>query len=332
MRIIDRIRAIFSGANDERLFAVPTTETLAFIPSSSPPEDDHWKIESPLAIHALGELVNSGVAFEQEGGFQIAWGDLYSLLNSRDRSDSLVCLGIPPIGKLRPRLKSSNSLDDPDFEIAIEGWLDGDSRTTALKLGAVARAGGKLQLLSYASYNLTKAVNDFWRQTERTADSNRLHWGRIRTLAIRADAGLDQFLVDTVVLTPEKLQIKLVNTDVGGAGVVEVQPWFAGAPDVWLSQFDRASKVRDRYQFVTERGLIEVLITPQVKTVLSAIKAMPGRRAAGVAAERFLQNPFSALGPDAASVLDEEQFDSARHEAGIEFERFVARVDMRSEE
>ena len=328
MSIRDRIRSIFAGDTAERLYAIPANDALIFAPAQHAPEDEHWQIDSPLAIHALNELVCSGRAIEDEGQFRIPWDDLYVVLADQDQASAMASLAIPLLGELRPRLRSANALDDPEFEIAIDGWLDGTRRTNAMKLGAVARSEGRLQLLSIDAYALTKAVDEFWRHPQRTAASNRFHWGRIRTLAVRANAGLDQFLADTVVLTPEKLLIRLADTDVAGSGVVEIQPWFAGAPETWLSCFDRAARVKDLYHIVTDQGLVEVVISPPVKSVLSAIKAMPGRRAAGAAAERFLHNPFAALGPDAVDVLDEGQFDDARREAGIEFERFVARVLM----
>lgn len=328
MSIIDRIRTILSGGTAEHLYAIPVHDALIFTPAQQTPEDEHWQIDSPLAIHALNELICSGRAIEDEGQFRIPWDDLYVVLDDEDQAAAIASLAIPPLGDLRPRLRSANSLDDPEFEIAIDGWLDGTRRTSAMKLGAIARSEDRLQLLSKDAYALTKAVDEFWRHPQRTAASNRFHWGRIRTLAVRANAGLDRFLADTVVLTPEKLLIRLVDTDVAGSGVVEIQPWFAGAPETWLSCFDGSARVKDMYHIVTDQGLVEVVVSPSVGSVLSAIKAMPGRRAAGAAAERFLHNPFAALGPDAVEVLDEGQFDDARREAGIDFERFVARVLM----
>jgi phage host-nuclease inhibitor protein Gam len=332
MNILDRIREVFTGVASERLFATPTEDSLFFVLSATTPDDEHWEVGSPLAVHVLNELAISELAIEQGDGFHIRWDNLYAALNETERGATLTALGLPTIGHLRPRLRSANSLDDSDFEIAIEGWLNAEGRTDASKVGAIARTDKGLELMPHASYELTQGVSEFWKHPIRTAESNRFHWGRIRTLAVRANAGLDQFLADTIVLTPDKLQIKLLDADIAGSSVVEVQPWFAGAPDTWLDHFDRSTTVKDRYQIVTEQGLVEVLIAPQVKSVLSAIKAMPGRRMAGAAAERFIHNPFAALGPDAIEVLDEAQFDRARHEAGIDFERFVARIHMSGDE
>ena len=68
------------------------------------------------------------------------------------------------------------------------------------------------------------------------------------------------------------------------------------------------------------------MLAPEVRTVLREIRRMPGRRIAGDRAEAFLRNPFAALGPDATKVIDPEQFEKARDDAGVSFARFTARV------
>ena len=110
----------------------------------------------------------------------------------------------------------------------------------------------------------------------------------MRELAIEVGAKLDQFLYSNVIVTPEKLVIELERNSPGGVGVVQVEPWFSGAPDNWLEHFDTHSKVEDIYQIPTSDGIVQVIITPKVKVVLQAIKQMPGRRVAGSLGERFV--------------------------------------------
>jgi hypothetical protein len=64
------------------------------------------------------------------------------------------------------------------------------------------------------------------------------------------------------------------------------------------------------------------MVTPQVRTVLQEIKRLPGRRVAGSRAEAFLLNPYATLGADAVAVIEEDQFEKAREDAGIHYERF----------
>jgi hypothetical protein len=328
MSILDRVLASFSKGASERLYGVPSPEALRFELRNKAPEDEHWEVSSPLAVHTLRELEAAGLADVEGDGFSLGWNSLYAALVDEDRTSLVGVLAIPDMGSLRPRLRSANALSDADFEVAIDGWLNDAGQVEATKLGAVARTKAGLELLPRVTFDLANAIDAFWSEQPRTSDSNRTHWGRIRALAAEARAGLDQFLAHTIVLTPEKLQIRLLETDVAELGVVEVQPWFVGAPENWLATFDIWSNVRDRYELTTGEGLVEVQITPKVKTILQAIKRMPGRRTSGVAAERFLHNPYAALGPDAVAVIDEEQFNEARREAGVDFERFSARVSM----
>jgi EH_Signature domain/SNF2-related domain len=163
-------------------------------------------------------------------------------------------------------------------------------------------------------------------QNHCTADAHRRGWGEIRRLALAARAQLDTFLFQTVVLTPERLDIRLAKTEIGDSKVIEIIPGFSSEPDRWLQTFDTLQHVPDRYDIPTSDGIVQVLIIPEVKTVLEQIKRMPGRRVAGSRAEAFVTNPFAALGEDAAHTIDADQFERARAQAGLLFERFTAHV------
>ena len=163
-------------------------------------------------------------------------------------------------------------------------------------------------------------------ESARNAEAHRRAWSEIRRLALTANARLDDFLLRTVVLTPERLTIGLTKRDIGGTKVIEVVPGFDGAPEEWLKAFDKFNEVPARYDIPTSDGIFQVLIIPEVKTVLQQIKRMPGRRVAGSRAEAFITNPFAALGEDAGHVIDPDQFERAREDAGLLFERFSAHV------
>jgi hypothetical protein len=153
---------------------------------------------------------------------------------------------------------------------------------------------------------------------------HRQAWGRIRKLAFEAGARLDDFLYRSVVLTPEKLHIGLRRSEaVKDDQVIEIEPGFEGAPAGWLEAFDRAGGVKDRYDVVTPEGIVQVLVTPKVRTVLQEVKRLPGRRVAGTRAQAFLLNPFATLGADAVDVIEEAQFEKAREDAGLDYERFT---------
>jgi hypothetical protein len=66
-------------------------------------------------------------------------------------------------------------------------------------------------LLPQPVWQLVRRVSAFTMrdQNHRTADAHRRAWGEIRRLALAAKAQMDAFLFQTVVLTPERLDIRL---------------------------------------------------------------------------------------------------------------------------
>ncbi len=334
MSIIDRWRDVSNQTDNRlRLWVLYGRDTARYRRAVSLPDDEAIEIQNPLAGHYLDELALEGRVQQSGETYNLPWDVIYQLLANKEQAEGISVLELPPHGDLKPALRSENTLDDDDFAIAIDGWFTNGELLGSVELtGPVAHEGPRRTLLRQEVFALVRAVQEFYADTERKSQSNRRHWGRIRHLAMLAGARMDQFLHDTIVVTPEKLHIRLAKTDVGGTGVVEVQPWFAGAPANWLSRFDGRRDVPERYTIVCEDQLIEVILTAPVRSVLRAIKKMPGRRVAGGFAEKFLSNPYATLGEDADHVIDEDQFDEARSEAGIVFQRFTAHWRLQDNE
>lgn len=284
-------------------------------------------IEDNLLEGYLTQLTDDGLAGQAEDGFLLDWDSLYAALELPDYVPLREILRLPPFTETRPALRSSHSLTDRDFAIALDGWHTDDGHEFRGGFtGPVMAAGPAEALMRPAQWELLKAVVMFSRrgEEERTDVANRQGWARIRKLAREADARLDDFLYRSVVLSPEKLHIGLRRSvDVSDDHVVEIVPGFDGAPPDWLDTFDRLRDIRDRYDIATQEGIVQILVSPKVQTVLREIKRLPGRLVAGSRAQAFLLNPYAALGTDAADVIEESQFEQAREDAGLEYERFV---------
>ncbi|QUN31577.1 restriction endonuclease [Cupriavidus sp. KK10] len=288
---------------------------------------DGAAIESPLLGGYLTQLFDDGLAVETEDGFLLGWDAMYAALE-RSAFDALPdVLQLPAFTDARPVLRSSNSLTDRDFSIAMAGWYDADGAAfDGVLNGPLLSRDGHDALIRAEQWRLFKEVVAFSRRGEEDRGdlAHRQAWGRIRKLALAAGAHLDDFLYRSVVLTPEKLEIGLRRSeDVGDDHVIEIEPGFDAAPPHWLEAFDRAREVRDRYDIVTPEGIVQVLVTPKVRTVLQEIKRLPGRRVAGSRAQAFLLNPYATLGADAVDVIEESQFEQAREDAGLDYERFT---------
>lgn len=285
------------------------------------------ELGDPMLVGYLSQMADEGFAVETSEGYLIGWDELYAALASPSYTALADALALPSFGTARAILRSSNSLTDGTFSIAIAGWrLEDGRRIDTRPVGPLLEVEGQQSLLQPRQWSLLREVVSFAKrpESERNDLSHRQRWGRIRKLAVAADAQLDDFLHRSVVLTPEKLQIGLRKSSaVTDDRVVEIEPTFDGAPTNWLASFDRAKEVRDRYDIVTPDGIVQVLISPKVRTVLQEVKRLPGRRVAGARAQAFLLNPYSTLGADANDVIEEGQLEKAREDAGLAYERFA---------
>jgi hypothetical protein len=269
----------------------------------------------------LAQLHEEGWGPDFDDKFILPWDSLYQLFDLEEHEGSLALLSLPAAAEVVPSLEAVGSLADPEFGVALT-WKDGSGkRVDVTRVGGVARIGGRETLLSGAAWQLAEGVRTFARRTDRSREANDREWGRLRALAVKASARMDDFLVKTIVLTPEKLDLGLLVVEAAGARVVEVTPNVEGAPpQKWLEALDRHSRVQDHYDLTQPDGsIIRVVPDDAVKEVLREIKAMPGRRIAGKRAQQFLRNPYAVIGEAMQRVVSPERFEKLRAEAGIRF-------------
>lgn len=285
------------------------------------------KIDIANAQGFLTQLLDDQLAMEAETGVFISWDDLYKAAGRAEFAGLERILSLPAYTDKTVSLRSSRALTDRDFSIATAGWKSPNGMAfDGEVVGALLFGSSSIELMRHEQWSLFTAVVSFARRADSDRDelSHRRGWGQIRRLALAANAQLDDFLTRSVVLTPETLDISLRRSEaVVDDQVVEVIPGFTGAPDEWLELFDRRTDVPARYDISTPDGIVQILVTDKVRTVLQEIKRMKGRRVAGTRAQAFITNPFAALGPDANDVIDERQFELARSNAGLDYERFT---------
>ncbi|CAJ7234983.1 ATP-dependent helicase protein [Burkholderia pseudomallei] len=310
---------------DSQGLLLGTFESVGAIPGATP-------LASPMMPAMITQLHDEGYAVAEEASARVSWESLYNLLDDPAYAKSLELLELPPACDYIPELKSHGSLTSPDFSIGVTRWRDGSGRVldSATRTGALMHVAGQSHLLSHRVWDTVEQVARFHNrpESERDEESQRMRWGQIRRTAMAAKARMDEFLYKSVVLTPDTIDIHLRKTEVGGTKVVEIMPGFEGAPENWLEVFDSyRNTVPLRYDVNTDKGIVQVLITPEVRTVLDNIRRLPGRLVAGSRAEAFLLNPFATLGEDASAVIDEAQFERARVEADIFFDHFTALIE-----
>ena len=336
--ILRRIRGY--SDSDVKLYRLYTLSGLVLQSEGGPGK---VRLSDALLPGFLSQMLDDGLGRYSDDGWHIPWSSLYTaLINDRSffpagsASDDgglhvytglHAALGLPNPVNARMVLLNHGTLTDPDFSIIIAGWrLPGGRMAHVQMTGAVFDLEGRPVMMNAAQWQLFHAVREFsCRASEAYGErDNRLWWGRIRMLAIAADADMADFLARTVVLTPDKISLSFRRSEISSDDpIIEVIPSFEGVPETWLDAFDQTRGVRERYDIPTSDGIVQVIVGPSVRTVLTEIRRMPARRVAGSRAQALLQNPFATLGEAATDAIDEEQFEKAREEAGLNYERFV---------
>lgn len=287
-------------------------------------------LRAPALPALINQLHDEGYATRAEDSAHLSWDSLYNLLEEPAFAGSLEQLELPSSCEFVPELQSHRALSDADFSIRIASWRNesGKAQQGAQQSGGLITVDGKTHLLSKSVWSTVEQVKRFQSRpdSERHENAHRLAWGQIRRSALAANARLDLFLYKSVILTPETISIAMRKTNVEGVRVVEIIPGFEGAPANWLEVFDSYRNVPTHYSVSTPEGMVHVIITPEVREALTALRNMEGRRVAGSRAEAFLVNPRATLGIDAAHVIDETQFEQARIDADIFFDHFTAIV------
>lgn len=324
--------------NKDFLFIQPvfTREGIRFSPRSASVHE--WldrpeaSAEDPALAALLSQLCDDSLARIENDAAVLDWDAVYRLMDDPDYPQRDVdLLGLPPVVDLRPRLASKGSLTDPNFTVSLAGWCrpDGSPLDTPPPLtGAVVHSEGIDGLLPAQSWAVLTELARFHARApaQRSHESNQRHWSRLRQAALSAGADLSDFLRKTIVLTPERLKIQMRRVMVGDSPVIEVSPTFEDAPARWLEIFDRLNSVSAHYDIPDGSSLVQVLITPQVRTVLAEVKKMPGRRVAGARADAFVRNPYALLGQSAVQVIEPEEFERERTKAGIRTETFLPAI------
>ena len=279
----------------------------------------------------FSQLEDDGYSSSEKNTHFISWSNVYELRGHTGYSQIFDHLEIPIQGNLRLKLESRGSLEDADFEIFASNWyIEGTPVKREQRLiGAVLNHEEGTSLLSKELWELTKEIRAFAirPETQRNGYSQRLAWGQIRRLAVASGSELDSFLIRSIVLSPEKLKLEFRKIKIQTDSVIEVLPGFDGAPENWLEKFDRSTTVRDMYEIPTEDGIVQILISQKVRSVLEEIKTFHQRRVAGARGQAFILNPYATLGQEAIDVVDEEQFENALLAADIQYERFTPLVE-----
>lgn len=319
-------------------FQAPVTFTAEGIQYPSPAASTREWLSMPFAFGEaadlgarLAQIALEGFGEAREADFLLRWDDVYALLRHSELAAYRDTLHIPTGSSARPRLTSVGALMDPHFAVLLDQWFDAQGRPvqpTPKLLGRVLQIGDETTLLPEPLHQLLDELTHFHATpaAERSLSFKEQAFGRMRKLATSTGCPVSDYVARTIVVTPEKLRLAMEQRGEGDGKVLEIIPGFDDAPPQWLNQFDRLP-LQDSYDVPDGPSLVRVVLSPEVKAVLSEIKRMPGRRASGPRAEAFVRNPIALLGETAGAVIDLREFEQAREEAGIRFQQFTPQAE-----
>ena len=140
----------------------------------------------------------------------------------------------------------------------MENTQDQRVKSPPNRTGGTLSIEGKICLLNEETWQLAEAVRQLYKQPtiEKNHQSNELAWSKIRRLAIKTKAGMDDFLRKTIVLSPETLKLDMRRNRVMDELLVELQPTFENAPANWLQVFDDYHSVQNRYSVSLPDGVL----------------------------------------------------------------------------
>ena len=284
----------------------------------------------------LAQLIDDGFAQQNISSIYLPWSALFKAMDLNDYEGLIDLLELPSFTSKKMSLKSEGSLSDPQFSISVSGWLS-DNQPSAFPevTGAILRFDNSVELMRAEQWRLFREVISFAQRsdTQRDDRSHQTGWGRIRGLALEAEAELDNFLLSCIVLTPDQLDLDIRESELSDTDpLIEIIPSFKNAPVGWLAKFDSSDTVKDKYEMSTADGVVYTIISPELKKVLEVIKSFPGRRAAGSKAKAFLRNPLAVLGPEASAVVNENEIANALELVGYSDDRFFPIVKRDSEQ
>jgi len=270
----------------------------------------------------LAQLVADKIATINDSKIEFPWNQLYDLLTDIEHRDSLYLLSLPQTDYSVPMLGESGTVADKFFRLRIDGWRDISGRLIGSRkcIGGAFVDGTSCTLQTKETWNLIDFIrrHNGFEDHSRSQSQNENLWGEARKLALSAKAELSPYLSSTIVLIPSLLKMRYVRAQALGTSVVTIEPYFDGAPEEWISKFDSFKFIPEHSDFSTSTGKTRIIFPEAIRDVLSVIKTQfDGRKVAGSKAEAFLRNPFAYLGEAASKVLDEQQIQEAKEEAGI---------------
>lgn len=260
-----------------------TRHGVAYFPYRGEPETAFVRtIEAPDALLVqLQRLRRQGLCTFTNKKFEFAWDAVYQIAHGPDRVLAGL-LHLDTVAPVRLAVHSRGGAGTPCFTLAIDKPSRPKSGESWLleKQGVLLPFSSTGHVLSLENFQLMKEVYDFNRRPRgaRITPEADAAWKSLVQRAQTARAEVGKCVTKRVTLDIESLRLMLKLNDVPGKGeVIELVPYFTGAPSAWRDVFLEEKGATNQYLVPSPAGLVQVEVAECVMPILYEAKRLQGR-------------------------------------------------------
>jgi SNF2 family DNA or RNA helicase len=309
---------------DGFLFELPRGQTLETHQSGLSIED--YQAQSQLFL--LQELLDNGQAELTETGVLLRYKQLANLLSGEDEDSQLAIPELDLIGLPEPypytiEILSHSAFNLDNFKYIYRFYRVDGRQIHPERNGSLLRLGSEIcYLLSGGQYALLEAIDDFNQKVSpsKNLPDTLLEFANIKGLAKETGADLDQYLNSEEVFTPQKIQLKLSETE----NKIEILPVPVADgmeldQDQFQQEYTKQEDVQSIYNIRREdQGRTRVVLRPKQQESLAQTKKL----------QQVSEEEFVEIFKAPQAYFDPEIFDLENTPEGYSFSQRVQEIGI----
>lgn len=271
----------------------------------------------------IQELLDNGQAEEKNGFIHIPHEEICSLASIDQK-----ILNLPDPYPFDIKISAKGMLQDPDFKLDYGFYeYDHGAQFFVDRIGSILKfEDGQENLLSLDQLWLCNAIDEFNSREKKELSYNLKSFGKIKDLALNANAILDSYLQNENVLVPNRISLKLSK---GENEDLEISPDIEESvskdenkkeySNQFNKKFDKFSKIHRSYTIIDSEGKrVRIPLLPEQQVELNKVKKY--HKVSGNLKEKIIENPQLFFDPD---IIDLDKFSQRVIKIGLYKPKYI---------